>query len=358
LAPSISAFATEIAAEKSRMHPRRSAAFRGASIDFSSEPIELPSGMMPQATAPWIPASQKSFERSRSVAPIKRESLITLKRGSIRRASAVTASAISATVPFTGINPYWRYEEGAIPGVGRWFVNVGGSQNLVVQSTDMDIPNKGIDLAFRRTYNSQSQHDYNGTDGSQISNYGDGWTNTFDAHIAFNGTSTSSGPGISLYDIDGARYDFVATSVQGSTTIYAPPVGHAGDLMQMNGNFACWFKKSGTSYCFARPDFGTINPGLAGDNGRLIEIFGRNRNNFVSLTYQFDSSTTSAQNLNEVTATTEAGQTAKLLFTDVTIGSGTRRLLTSLTRPDGVYITYGYTSTGQLQGRFGTCKFF
>ena len=38
-------------------------------------------------------------------------------------------------------------------------------------------------LAFRRTYNSQSLHDMNGSDGSTPSLYGNGWTNTFDAHM-------------------------------------------------------------------------------------------------------------------------------------------------------------------------------
>lgn len=43
-------------------------------------------------------------------------------------------------------------------------LNVGNG-NLVVQDDDVDVSERGIDLAFRQSYNSQSQHDYSGTDG-------------------------------------------------------------------------------------------------------------------------------------------------------------------------------------------------
>ncbi|MDP9025524.1 MAG: DUF6531 domain-containing protein [Candidatus Eremiobacteraeota bacterium] len=65
----------------------------------------------------------------------------------------------------TGINPWWRYQEENVPGGGHLMVNVG-TGNLLVQGDDMSVPHKGIAMAFRRTYNSQSQHDVNGSDGS------------------------------------------------------------------------------------------------------------------------------------------------------------------------------------------------
>jgi hypothetical protein len=65
----------------------------------------------------------------------------------------------------TGINPWWRYQEENVPGGGRLMINVG-SGNMLLQYDDLGVPHKGIALAFRRTYNSQSQHDVNGTDGS------------------------------------------------------------------------------------------------------------------------------------------------------------------------------------------------
>ncbi len=99
-------------------------------------------------------------------------------------------ASVDVSLPnVTGINHWWRYEEGSIPGIGRYMVNLW-QQNLLIQSDDMDVPHRGIDLAFRRTYNSYSGHDYAGSDGSApIGQFGTGWTNTFDAHIA----QTSSG---------------------------------------------------------------------------------------------------------------------------------------------------------------------
>ena len=89
-------------------------------------------------------------------------------------------------------------------------VNVANG-NLLVQSDDIDMPERGIDLAFRRTYNSQSSHDAGNSDGSTQSVFGNGWTSTFDAHIKFTAGLNASCPtaqGISVYDIDGARYDY------------------------------------------------------------------------------------------------------------------------------------------------------
>ncbi len=129
----------------------------------------------------------------------------------------VTAGDGSGT---TGINPWWTYEEGAIPGAGKWMVNVA-TGNLIVQDEDIDIPERGIDLAFERSYNSQSQHDYNNTDGSTMSNYGNDWTNTFDAHLGYNATTNV----MSVYDIDGARYDFTANGSE-----LGCPAGDAGHV--------------------------------------------------------------------------------------------------------------------------------
>jgi hypothetical protein len=110
-------------------------------------------------------------------------------------------STIDVTQPnVTGINRWWSYREGAIPGVGHYMVNAW-QQNLIVQVDDMLVKNRGIDLTFRRTYNSYSGHDYAGTDGAvAIGQFGNGWTNTFDAHI-----SQNSAGGVSVHDIDGAR---------------------------------------------------------------------------------------------------------------------------------------------------------
>ena len=44
-------------------------------------------------------------------------------------------------------------------------VNVGNG-NMVVQADDVDVPERGIDLAFRRSYNAMSGHDASSNDGS------------------------------------------------------------------------------------------------------------------------------------------------------------------------------------------------
>ena len=150
----------------------------------------------PLRAHPTLPSSTNHLFLRRPVPP--RAPLAAIPHSGARNALAVTESVNVANPGTTGINRWWTDEEDSVPGSGSYMVNVANG-NLVYQDDDMDIPNKGIDLAFRRTYNSQSQHDYANTDGSVPSSYGDGWTNTWDAHIA-----TSSSGGLSIYDIDGA----------------------------------------------------------------------------------------------------------------------------------------------------------
>ncbi|HEV2739625.1 MAG TPA: DUF6531 domain-containing protein, partial [Candidatus Elarobacter sp.] len=151
----------------------------------------------------------------------------------------------------TGINPWWRYEEENVPGGGHVMVNVG-TGNMLLQDDDMAVPHKGISLAFRRTYNSQSQHDTAGTDGAVPSMYGNGWTNTFDAHLSGSRTGT-----ISVWDIDGARYDY--TVAADGVTIVPPPGQHA-TLVTDGATGYFWTKKSGTTYYFWAPDGATAWP--------------------------------------------------------------------------------------------------
>ena len=175
------------------------------------------------------------------------------------------AAVQNSTPSPTGINPWWTYEESTIPGVGRAMVNVANG-NLLIQETDIDVPERGIDLAFRRTYNSLSGEDYAQTDGSaQPSAYGPGWTNTFDAHIAAN----SSG-GYSIFDIDGARYDFTPNGQSG----FNPPPGMEGTSLRSDGSCGFqWFKKNGTVYYFYEPVMANCgHPELAAYGGRLYQM--------------------------------------------------------------------------------------
>jgi YD repeat-containing protein len=260
-----------------------------------------------------------------------------------RRRLTVSASSPS----YTGINDYWTYEEGPIAGVGKYMANVGTGGNLVVQADDMAIPHKGIALAFRRTYNSLSQHDYFGTDGSQASNYGAGWTNTFDAHLAFN-SGNQYGQGLSVFDIDGTRYDYMP---DGQGNWIAPAGQYAiltcdGTPPYDCGNGYFWTKKNGTVYYFWAPNLG---PSYAGLQGRLFTIWGRNNNTALNFRFYFTNGDASCPcNLTDLYVTEEDGRSVHLTFSDVTINNQPQRLLSTLTRPDGIVVAYAYDASGNL----------
>lgn len=264
------------------------------------------------------------------------------KRAATHQAHArhVPAPDPSPSPATTGINHYWTYEEEPLPGIGKAMVNVGNG-NLLVQVDDVDVPERGIDLAFRRTYNSQSQHDSNGTDGATPSVFGNGWTNTFDAHLAYNATSSV----ISVYDIDGARYDYTNNGSGGWT----PP---AGQYAQLTSDGACgfyWTKKTGTAYYFEAPNqpstCGTQIP--AGLSGRIMAIQGRNINNTLTFTYSWaNGDDTNPENLTQIVVAHRDGQSLTLTF-GLLNGTGPDELV-SITRPDGAVISYEYDASGDL----------
>ncbi|MDP9024114.1 MAG: DUF6531 domain-containing protein [Candidatus Eremiobacteraeota bacterium] len=239
----------------------------------------------------------------------------------------------------TGINPWWRYQEENVAGGGRMMINVG-TGNLLLQYDDMSVPHKGIALAFRRTYNSQSQHDVNGSDGSAPNVFGNGWTNTFDAHLS------TSGPGaITVWDIDGAHYDYN----QASDGSWTAPIGQHATLASDGGCGFLWTKKSGTTYYFWQPPNGPCT-GSAWDaaygayDGRLYQIIGRNRNTYIIFGYSWEGGTAPGGKVSAISANTESGLTATLSFGDV---SG-HRLLNNLAFPDGTTVYYGYDAAGNL----------
>lgn len=241
----------------------------------------------------------------------------------------------------TGFNPWWTFTDGTIPGVGKSMINVGNG-NLIVQSDDVDVPERGVHLAFRRTYNSMSARDWNSDDGSPTpGQYGDGWTNSFDTHLAAN----TSG-GISVYDVDGARYDYAPSG----TGCLTKPIGTANSLCWDGGCGYQWTKKDGTVYYFWEPSFGagcdywaTQAPAYA---GRLYMIFGRNNNNWVRLTYSWvGGNATSSANLTQISAAHQDGQSLTLNFAAAASGAV---LLSSLVRPDGASVTYSYDSSNDL----------
>jgi YD repeat-containing protein len=182
-----------------------------------------------------------------------------------------------------------------------------------------------------------------GTDATEASMYGNGWTSTFDAHLSGSSTGT-----ISVWDIDGARYDYTLAA-DGVTRI--PPPGQYATLVSDGGCGFLWTKKSGTSYYFWTPDgLGSCTsawyPAYGAYAGRLYQIIGRNRNTFITFLYSWDNGNSAAGGkISQVQAQTESGMTATLSFADV---SG-HRLLQQIVFPDGATsVTYGYDASGNL----------
>lgn len=247
-------------------------------------------------------------------------------------ASPTPVGALAASG--TGVTSWWQYVPYTVPGGASALVNVG-TGNLVLQRTDMAVNNRDVPLVFARSYNTQSEHDMNGTDGSLPSAYGNGWTNTVDMHLL------QTAIGFSVYDADGARYDYNCTT----GTCVAPP-GQAGTLMSDGACGIYWTKKDGTIYYF----WG-FNLSACGDptwenaayGGRLAEILGRDHNNYVEFNYTWTTNGAGAQPA-QIVAETQSSVSATLTFSLV----AGHDEMTQLTRPDGTVLTYGYDSYGNL----------
>ena len=265
--------------------------------------------------------------------------------------SGVAPSPVPTPLPTPngGIEHWWTYESESIGGVGDAKVNVANG-NLLVDAIDMKIPNKGTDFNFDRVYNSLSLHDYAGSDGSTPSNYGNGWTNSFDAHLAYYGQLGI----LSVFDVDGSRYDYTSNG----SGCWTPPTGQHSTLCSDGANGYFWTKLNGKYYYFYSPVQTSANAGFA---GRIYEICGRNHNNYLafhgsgnacftsappsSAGYYFDSGATSHTNLNKIVAGAEDGRTSTLLFGS---GPGGQRLLASLAWPDGTTVSYSYDTLADL----------
>ncbi len=276
--------------------------------------------------------SAPRIERPRATLPLATRANVPRTRG-IHTMNVTVSSANP-----TGVNSWWTYRGGGLPGVGEYMINVANG-NLVTETTDVDVAERGMNLTFQRTYNSLSLRDWNASgtsdDGSPTpGTYGSGWTNTFDTHLAVN-----SAGGISVFDTDGARYDY--TSSGGGCL--ASPAGVHTTLCWDGGCGYFWTKKNGTVYYYYEPSFGpgcetwaSQDPAYA---GRLYMIFGRNNNNWIRLTYSWaGGNATSTSNLTQIVAQHQNGQSLTLAFGSL----NGKILLSSLTRPDGQQIIYQY----------------
>ena len=233
----------------------------------------------------------------------------------------------------TGAFPWWSFVSDRLGGVGQYGVNLANS-NLIVQAADMGVPNKGVELGFARVYNSLSQHDYAGSDGSTRSNYGNGWTNTFDAHLGYDSQLGT----LSVYDSDGTRYDYNSNG----TGCWTRSAGVFATLCSDGANGYFWTQKNGVTLYFYSP---VQQPNNAGFAGRLFEVFGRNQNNSLTFTYSWDNGdSSSSTKLSSVAVTTEDQRNATLQFRDF---SG-YRLLYTLVWPNGTQVTYNYDTSADL----------
>src|SRR6202521_2346376 len=232
----------------------------------------------------------------------------------------------------TGAFPWWTIVTAPISGVGNSGINIANG-NLALSSADLTATNKDAPFAFARAYNSMSGHDYVGTDGSTPSNYGNGWTNTWDAHMGYNSALGI----ISVYDSSGTRYDYT-----GSNGSWTPPPGVQATLTWDGANGYYWQMKSGVVFYFYSPTQTSSNMGYA---GRLSKIFGRNTNNNLVFAYSWDNANASSSaTLNKITVTAEDGRAATLQFANF----GTFRLLSTLTWLDGTQVSYAYDNAAHL----------
>lgn len=269
--------------------------------------------------------------------PLVRASVAGTAVAGGKRASSVNTSV----PPITGVEPWHEYAQGGIPGAGDWMVNVA-SGNLIVEGTDFDIPERGIDLAFRRVYDSASGHDYVPTDGATTGLYGGGWTNNYDAHLGYDPVRNV----ISYYDIDDAREDFTWNG----TTWVAP----AGVHTQLLYDAGCGFwalKPSGTMYHFYSPTLSSsvvpscsLGPSYNGYLGRLVTIYARNWNNNIQLTYYWTGDASDARNIAQILVQHSDGHSLWMHFNDV----NAFHVLTSIDLPGGKHVNYGYDGDGEL----------
>jgi len=255
---------------------------------------------------------------------------------SVYTGNSVTISSLAGT----GINHWWEYEEDQLGGVGRYMVNVA-TGNMLVQADDMAIPHKGIEMALRRTYNSMSKHDAAGDDGSP-NLYGDKWTSTFDAHIAYNDfAQINCQRGVTLFDIDGAHYDYAPV---GDGHTFIAPAGQFAKLYY-DGTSYYWTKKTGTEYAFWDINQSSSNVGYS---GQIRYIYGRNANNSLTFQRTWTTDASTLKHLLQMTVTTETTGSAKLVATlnygDITGSGSAFRVLQNLVWPDSTTtVSYAYT---------------
>lgn len=247
-------------------------------------------------------------------------SMTTFSSTASRKGARAAALSLDTSTPATtGTNPWWTFESGTIPGGGAWLINVA-SGNLILQDTDVDVPERGVDLTFARTYNHEM--------GAQPS-WGGGWTDTWSARMYYDAGRNE----LSVLDDTGARYDYCSNGDGGWNSCTA---GEHAQLIFDGGCGYWWVQKSGVIYDFTSPT--PMCGQSTGNQGRIYRIYGRNQNNWIQeANYWYNGDASSDSNLTEKVIFHSDGQSLSVVYSGD--GSGN---IQSVTRPDGQVVTYFY----------------
>jgi YD repeat-containing protein len=211
----------------------------------------------------------------------------------------------------------------------------------MVKASDVNVPEQGIDLVFHRVYNSQSLHDANGDDGGEPAIFGNGWTNNFDSNMVYNSAAKT----ITVYDLNGTACTYTSTT----SGAWTPCKGEYAILAPVTGSNDCtytWTKPTGIVYVFASDNAGGS---CTGSNlpGHLVEILGRNEDNYITFTYSYDSSgKKTSEHITQIVANHSDGDSLVLTF-GILQGTSINELK-SITRPDLSELKYSYDSSGNL----------
>jgi YD repeat-containing protein len=271
-------------------------------------------------------------KRRASAAPAQRHiggRTVPRPKGAVRSARDVTVGSI----PSAGAKRWWFFDTDDLPGVGDYSVNVVNG-NFMVRVRDLKLPNIGADLDFVRVYNSMSGHDVSNTDGGGVSVFGNGWTNSYDMHLARISDDSGTYLGMSVFKDDGTRLDY---SDDGG--MLTPSAGVYESLQSDGGTGYFFTYRNGKTVDF----YGVSQPAAqAGLNGRPYRVYDRNRNNYITFNYYFVNNDESRWgNIARITAVSQDNRTVTLDFTTL---NGTAQLY-MLTYPDGNYVYYSMDTT-------------
>ena len=203
----------------------------------------------------------------------------------------------------------------------------------MIGATDASISERGLNLTYSRTYNSQ-------TGWSTRWGWGGGWTDTFNARMYYDATRNE----LSVYDSTGARYDYCANGSGGwSDCTLGNPVIHS-TLSYDGGCGYLWTLPSGITFNFTSPVAmcGYANGAL----GRIYRVYGHNHNNYVQFQYSWlNGDASSDANLTQIQAIHQDGQSLTMTYASDAFGHA---VPITLTIPGGSVIRYAYDGNWNL----------